>query len=680
VNGARAFFSRGALRACALGVLAASLAGCAGYQSFKEGQERIAEGDSEGGVGKLRLASEQDPRNNDYRRAYFTQRESAVNSALREAESSLEIGAFDAARAAFGKALRLEPGNARARDGLSRVGTAESHWRALESAAALGREGKLDEALSRAQQVVSENPNNRRATGLLRQLLRAQADATGRELGIHPKLRATYRTPVSLTFTNATLLQVFEALRAASGLNYMLERDVNTSALVTISVTKKPVEDILKVILATNGLERRILDDDTLLIFPNTPAKLAEYREMVVRSFYLNNAEASRVAAVLKTIGKARDVVVDEKLNMLVVRDSAEGIRIAEKLIASQDLAEPEVMLELEVLEVSVSRLLDLGIRWPDSVSAGVIGADGIAGQLRLNELRSRSADLIRLRTNNPVISAQLRSIKGDANLLANPRVRVRNKQQAKVLIGERVPVITTTATANVGTSETVSYLDVGLKLEIEPTISLDDEVSMKIALEVSNILETITRASGTQAYRLGTRNTSTMLRVRDGETNILAGLIQRDERRSNTGIPGLNEIPVANRLFGASSDSDTRTEIVLLITPRIVRNLDVPGIGLQEFLSGTDASSGASGSGFGDSGQGFGARPQGNVPFPRPAPQQALPQTLGPSPPVFTAPRPQSAPGSAPLPASPPPQTPVAPPSLVPPTLVPTTPQTSSQ
>ena len=238
--------------------------------------------------------------------------------------------------------------------------------------------------------------------------------------------------------------------------------------------------------------------------------------------------------------------------------------------------------------------MVDIGIHWPDSASASVIGGDGVAGQLTLNELRSRSAGLVRLNTSDPLLSAQFKSQVGDSNLLANPRVRVRNRQSAKILIGERVPVITTTATANVGTSQSINYLDVGLKLDIEPTVSLDDDVSMKIALEVSNILETITLTGGSRAYRLGTRNTSTNLRVRDGETNILAGLIQRDERHSNTGIPGLNEVPIANRLFGAAEDNDTRTEIVLLITPRIVRNLDVPGIGQQEFLSGTEASTGA--------------------------------------------------------------------------------------
>ena len=663
-------FIRRVLRGALCLSIGALLAGCVANQAYREAQEHIAGGDPDAALAKLRHAAAQEPNNPEYRRAYYTQLEKTQNALFREAEFALEGGAFDGARASFRHVLRLDPANKRAKDGLERVDVVERHWKALDAAAVLGREDRLDAAISKTQQVLSENPNNRRAVTQLRQLMRQHGDATGKELGIYPRLRAAYRVPVTLTFTNATLLQVFEALKQASGLNYLIERDVRTDLRVTLSVTGKPVEDIVRLLLATNGLEKRVLDDDTLLIYPNTPAKATEYREMVVRSFYLSNAEAAKVAGVLKTIGKVKDVVVDEKLNMIMVRDSAEAIRVAEKLIASQDLAEPEVMLELEVLEVSVSRLLNLGIRWPDAVSAGVVGADGVAGQLTLSELRNRNADMVRLRISDPVISAQLRSQKGNANLLANPRVRVRNKQAAKVLIGERVPVITTISTANVGNSETVSYLDVGLKLEIEPTVTLDDEVSMKVALEVSNILETIVRTSGTQAYRLGTRNTSTTLRVRDGETNILAGLIQRDERRANTGIPGLNEIPVANKLFGASEDSDTRTEIVLLITPHIVRNLDRPGIGLQEFLSGTDSAVGASPIQLGTSLPGASpAVVPGRPPQPTPVPPtNAVPPHL---PPAF-APGPGVVP---PVPGTPAPPPPI-PPALTPPTLIPTTPK----
>lgn len=634
------------------GVLALSCAaltlvsGCAGYQAFREGNAQIAEGQAEPGLVKLRQAMEKEPGNNEYRRSYYLQREAQVNVLLHDADVALEQGSFGAARDLFAKAARLDPSNARASNGLARTDVAERHLKALDAAAVLAKTGNIEAAISKTQQVVSENPNYRRAALQLRQLMRQQADTTGKELGIYPKLKAAYRVPVSLTFTNASLLQVFEALKQASGLNYMIERDVRPDLRVTLSVTNKPVADIVRLLLATNQLESRVLDDDTLLIYPNTAAKAAEYREMVVRTFYLSNADAAQVANAVRTIAKVRDVVVDEKLNMLMVRDSAEAVRLAEKVIASQDIAEPEVMLELEVLEVSANRLLELGIRWPDSVSAGVVGADGVAGQLRLDELRNRNSSMVRLTTNEPLVSAQLRSTKGDANLLANPRVRVRNKQSAKILIGERVPVITTTTTANVGSSESVNYLDVGLKLEIEPTISLDDDVSMKIALEVSNILETVTRTSGTQAYRLGTRNTSTSLRVRDGETNILAGLIQRDERRSNTGVPGLNEIPVISKLFGAAQDSDSRTEIVLLITPRIVRNLDVPGVGLQEFLSGTEASVGASPIQLGspmNAGQPNRPQQRGGLPgYPAPfqpvppAPAQATPPS---PPPAFTPP-----------------------------------------
>jgi general secretion pathway protein D len=576
-------------------MLCLGLAGCAGYQAYREGQSQLADGKVEPGLAKLKQAVDQSPENVEYRRSYFTERDAAVNALLHQADVATDSGDFDAAREAYARVLRLDRGNDRAAQGATRVDVAQRHWNALEASLALSRKGDFDAAISKTQQVLSENPNHARAANLLKQLMRQQADRTGKELGLYPKLKAAYRTPVSLSFSNASLLQVFEALKLASGLNYMLDKDVKSDARVTISVAAKPVQDVLRLLLATNQLEQRVLDEDTLLIYPNTPAKTAEYREMVVRTFYLSNSEAAKVAALIRTIAKAKDVVVDEKLNLIVVRDSAEVVRLAEKLIAAQDLPEPEVMLELEVLEVSVSRLLEMGVSWPTSASASVVDSKGVVGQLSLNELRNRTSDMVKLHISDPVIAAQLRSTKGSANLLANPRVRVRNKQSAKILIGERVPVFTTTATANVGTSESVNYLDVGLKLDIEPTVSLDDEVSMKLALEVSNILETITRTSGTQAYRLGTRNTSTTLRVRDGETNILAGLIQRDERRSNTGVPGLNEVPLISKLFGAAQDSDSRTEIVLLITPHIVRNIDLPGVGLQEFLSGTESSVGAS-------------------------------------------------------------------------------------
>jgi general secretion pathway protein D len=570
------------------------LAACAGAEEYRDGKDRLARGESVAGLQKIRAAMDKAPENLDYRHDYFVGRERALNAALRSAEDALANGDFDAARRAFTSAAAMDPQDPRVQVGTERVDRLERDARALDAAIKLAEGGDLDAAVARTREVVSMNGTDKRAAEQLRKLLRQQEEASGKEAGLYPRLKAAYRVPVSLSLNNATVSQVFESLHLASGLNYVLERDVKLDQRVTLSVSKKPVEDVLRLILATNQLLSRVLDEDTILIYPNTPAKAQEYREMVVRTFYLHNSDAARMADTLKTIVKARDVVVDARLNALIVRDTQEVIRLAERLVAAQDLAEPEVVLDLEVLELGVSDLIDMGIRWPDMVSAGVVGSAGTLGQLTLDELKHRTASMVNLTTNDPLISAQLKSIASASNLLANPRVRVRSKEAAKVMIGERVPVITTNATANVGTSQSVSYLDVGLKLEVEPTVSLDEDVAMKVGLEVSSITQTITLEGGAQAYRLGTRNTSTTLRVHDGETNVLAGLIQRDERHSNSGIPGMNQIPVLGRLFGAAEDNTVRTEIVLLITPHIVRALRVPGVGQQEFLSGTDGAIGA--------------------------------------------------------------------------------------
>jgi general secretion pathway protein D len=171
----------------------------------------------------------------------------------------------------------------------------------------------------------------------------------------------------------------------------------------------------------------------------------------------------------------------------------------------------------------------------------------------------------------------------------------VKNKEKARIHIGDRVPVITTTAAATGGfVSESVSYLDVGLKLEVEPLIYLEDEVGIKVGLEVSNIVKEIRQiATGSLTYQIGTRNAATNLRLRDGETQILAGLISREERRSADRVPGLGELPVVGRLFSNTNETRNRTEVVLLITPRLVRSLTRPDAGSVEFAAGTEASTG---------------------------------------------------------------------------------------
>ena len=158
------------------------------------------------------------------------------------------------------------------------------------------------------------------------------------------------------------------------------------------------------------------------------------------------------------------------------MRDTPEVIRLAEKLIAAQDMPDAEVELEVEILEINTSRLQNLGLQFPQQVSAGV----GTAGAFTLNQWNNRSDSFVNLKVTDPALALNLKKIDTDTTLLANPRIRVKDREKANIHIGQRLPVMTTVSTAGVGSAETVSYIDVGLKLDVEPSIRLDDEVDMK--------------------------------------------------------------------------------------------------------------------------------------------------------------------------------------------------------
>jgi len=404
---------------------------------------------------------------------------------------------------------------------------------------------------------------------------------------------------------------LFDVLARTSGVSFVFDRDVRGEHKTSLTVRDQQVEDVLRLVLMSNQLEQKLINETTVLVYPNTPQKQREYQELVVKSFYLANADVRQTANMIRTLVKTRDLYVDEKLNLIVMKDTPNAVRLAERLIAAQDLAVPEVVLEVEAIEIGYNKLLEIGLRFPHSIGVSLVGGGssvagsnavtgGTPGVFSLPEWLDRNSGLVRLSVTDPLFLLSLRQQDGASSLLANPRIRVKNKQKARVHIGDRVPVITTTAAAAGGfVSESVSYLDVGLKLEVEPLIYLEDEVGIKVGLEVSNIVREVRSTnSNTLTYQLGTRNAATSLRLRDGETQILAGLINDEDRRSGNRVPGLGELPVLGRLFSSTSDNRGRTEIMLLITPRLVRTLARPGANAVEFAAGTEASTGGGGGG----------------------------------------------------------------------------------
>ncbi|MBK7235654.1 MAG: secretin and TonB N-terminal domain-containing protein [Sterolibacteriaceae bacterium] len=593
-------------------VLAAFLLlGCAAQRMHDEGRALIDEGRVEEGLARLQEASHEDPSNRAIRADLLRNREQAVARLVNSASSERAAERFDVAEALLKRAEGISPNDPKVKAGQDAVNADRRHLAALSEAQSLLAKGDITAAREKVVAVLVEDPSNNRAMSLRRQI----EDASARETLTGPTLHNKLRKPVTLQFRDANLKMVLEALSRTSGINVVLDKDVRGDLKVTVFVKDTNVEDTLDLILFQNQLEKKVLGENTVLIYPNTPAKTKDYQDLKIRRFQLANAEVKQAQTALKTLLKTRDVFVDEKTNSLIMRDTPAAVRLAEKVIASLDTAEPEVMLEVEVLEITRSRALDLGLAWPTSLTvsaepqliptdvANITGTSGTTVSTTRSFIQNPNftlGDLNRTNLRDLIVKSgvqwtlNIAKTDGDVNTLASPRIRARNREKAKILIGSRVPVITNSVTPVAsGTpvvTGSVNYLDVGLKLEVEPNVHLNGDVAIKLNLEVSNITNVVTQAaSGTRAYEIGTRTAQTVLRLKDGETQILAGLIQDDQRRDSTKIPALGDIPILGRLFGSQRDDGRKTEIVLSVTPRVVRNPQLYDVDTLEYWSGTE-------------------------------------------------------------------------------------------
>lgn len=526
----------------------------------------------EGKVHELAQQVAEHPTDVVLRNRWFRERELAINALSAEAEAADAKGDIATAKQVYARILTLDPHHVKALD-YERASEREILLRKqLEQAK---QHMDKPKALKEVRDILLEQPTNVEARALEKQLVAQEPKA---RVAL-PQLQSNLNKPVTLELRDANIKIVFEALSRATGINFVLDKDIKPETKASVFVKKMPIEDAIDMVLSSNGLQKKVLSPSSVLVYPATQQKNKDYQDLLIRNFYFANTSAKQCADMLRTILKIRDVYVDERLNMLVLRDKPEVMALAEKMIKAQDIADPEVMLEIEVLEVTRGKLNQLGIVYPSSLTV-------LNSPLTLEALKQIKSSDIGV---SPNPSVQFKTTDTDLNLLSNPRIRVKNNEKAKVLVGNKVPVITTNTTANVGTSESVSYVDVGLKLEVEPRIMLDDFVSIKVNLEVSSLGEAITLSNNSKVYNIGTRNASTMLRLKHGETQILAGLIQDSERKNADKLPGLGEIPLLGRLFSRHIDEKNKTEIVLAITPKVISNVTLPEATFSEYWSGTD-------------------------------------------------------------------------------------------
>lgn len=563
------------------------LVGCAAQQAFQNGIRQFDAGKVEEGLIQMNQAYKLDPNNSEYRVQYFKRREAVLFQWLAQADAAKNKAEWDEAKECYERILRIDPNNPRAKTGLSTLATDKKHIQLLNEAKLQLENNDVVGATQKIRLVLSESPSQPIALALRKTVESRKALASQSGAIIKSKLTR----PITIEFKDAPILAVFDSISKISGINILFDKDVRPDLRANLLVRDARIEDVIRFILVTNQLEQRVLNGSTLFIYPSTAQKLKDFQELQVRNFYLTNASAKDVAAMLKGMLKSRDLYVDTKLNLIVMRDTPDAILVAERLIAAQDIAEPEVLLEVEVLEVGTNLLDTIGVQYPSQISLSVVGAAGTPGTLMLPELINRNAGLVRVSLSDPAFAISFLHQNGDTNLLANPKIRVKNHEKANIHIGDKVPVITNTTTATGLISQSINYLDIGLKLDVEPTVYLDNDVGIKVALEVSNIAKQIQNTNGSLTYQIGSRSATTTLRLKDGETQMLAGLINREDRKTANSIPVLGQIPILGRLFSSHSDVAAKTEVVLLITPHVVRNIVHPDSPVEEFPSGTEAS-----------------------------------------------------------------------------------------
>ncbi|WP_047537930.1 secretin and TonB N-terminal domain-containing protein [Methylotenera versatilis] len=546
-----------------------------GSAAYESARQLISSGESEAGISKLKQLTEMYPDNPQYRSTLKIQQDLQMAALLKQADAQLQQGLFAEAELNYRKVLGLSPDNRRAEDGLLKLNLAQNHAMMLTNAQTAFDQNDDDTAQNLLRGILAENANQESARALFEKIENRRIA----KINAVPQIKSAFKKPITLEFKNVPIKSVFEFIGRAANINFSYDQELREDQRTSIFVRNISIEDAIQVILTTNQLSKKILNDNTLLIYPVSRSQ--EYQELFVRSFYLNSMDAKRAMNMIKTVVKSKDIYIDEKLNTLVMRDTAEAIQIAEKLIASQDMIEPEVMLEVEVMEVNRKSLENIGVRYPSQISLGVQGnstANGVTtptpGRLTIAQLKNFNSGLGVFTISDPALVLNLLQQDTDTNLLANPQIRVKNRIKAKIHVGDKIPVLTSVANATGFVSQTVSYIDVGIKLDVEPTILLQDQVSIKVGLEVSNVTDQVRTDSGVLAYTIGSRNANTTLQLKNGETQILAGLFRDDSQNISNKVPGLSKLPFIGRLFTDKNNDKRKNEIVLLITPRILHNI----------------------------------------------------------------------------------------------------------
>ncbi len=549
----------------------------------------------------------------------------ATSAAFRNGEKAEGRQDYDRAVLEYSKAVQQDPNNVHYRKGLERARLRAAEAHAL-NARRLGSRGMYKEALDEFRLALDLNPSS---ASLVSEMQETEVRRQGGTLGLtvdEMKDRARERAlpglvlgpgaqePLGLSFRNASLREAYQALGKTVGVNFVFDPEFRDQT-INIDLREVPFDQALNALSTVGKTFYRVIDSRIVQVVPDTPAKRREMEQQVVKTFFLSNADLKETIDLLRIVLGARRIAPLPGANALTINDTPDKVAAAERIIDVVDKQRAEVMVEVEILEVNRTKLKEYGIEITSGTGQGITGA--IFPSTTINEVTARDAlgnpTVITPRPitlgDNPYKKSNLlitslpgviyRLLKTDTStrLLANPQLRTAEGQTAQARFGDQIPVPVTVfspiATGGVSQQPITSfdYKNVGVNIDITPRVHHDNDVTLVLKLEVSSVAQSVGVAGVQNLPTFNSRQVTSVIRLRDGETNILAGLISDAERTSYSGLPGLASLPVLGKLFAHNRKEVQETDIVMTLTPHILRKTKFTEEDLRSFSLGSETS-----------------------------------------------------------------------------------------
>jgi general secretion pathway protein D len=614
---------------------AVTAAGCATGRAVARGEAAGRAGDWESAVAFYRQALESDPDRPDYKIALERAMLAASAMYVERGRQFEEANQLEEALRAYRKAQEFEPSN-----------------RQLSAKAAL-----IERTLRDRIEAATPRPDIER--------LREQAARRT----VEPILSPSNPEPVVVNFVNTSLRDILTFIGNYTGINVTFDRDFQDRS-ITLKLEGVSLEQALQQIMIANQLFYRVLNERTIIVAADSTQKRQQYEEQVIRTFFISHADASELNQTLMGLVRVAGMPIQPQIqfnktsNTITARATAPVMQIIERVIQANDKPRAEVMVEVSILEVSRERAkaygLDLGSYSASLAFSPESAPSDAAKPFNLNTISQgvSTADFYLA-----VPSAVVRFLESDSQtkVLAKPNLRGSEGQKLSLNLGEEVPVPTTTFTpiagggSNVNPLTSFGYRPIGVIVDMTPRVTYDGDIILELTLENSARGQGSTIA-GQSLPSFSSRKVQTKLRLRDGESNLLAGLLREDERRILRGFPGVLRLPIVRQLFSANDNTITQTDIVMLLTPRIIRTHELTASDLSPIYIGTQSNMALTGPPM---------TIGGPEPEPPPPPGNTSPAPAVPVLPAGSGPKPVIPPGSTSVPGL------TAAPTTVPPTPV---------